>query len=197
MEVKFTYSWYDEGKEKDAAELLIDRNCRLISQHADSYGAPNACEEKNIPNISYNGSTFSQCPNTFLVSSRINWEPYFEHIVDCRLNSKQLEKDYVGNFATGSVQLTELGTAVAPGTAEKIEAVKQELIAGTRHVFDVNTFKIGGAAPSEDNVAPSKEYTYDYPAGTQFLKNGYYNESVYRSAPSFDVDIDGINPIYE
>ena len=197
MTVKFTNSWYNESVEKTTAEYLIQNGAKLISQHADSYGAPNACEEKNIPNISYNGSTFSQCPNTFLVSSRINWEPYFEHIVDCKLNSKQLEKDYVGNFATGSVQLTELGTAVAPGTAEKIEAVKQELIAGTRHVFDVNTFKIGGAAPSEENVAPNKEYTYDYPAGTQFLKNGYYNESVYRSAPSFDVDIDGINPIYE
>ena len=70
--------------------------------------------------------------------------------------------------------------------------MKAELLAGTRHVFDVNTFTVGGAAPSEENVKPDPVYTFVPPEGAQLLKGGYYNESVYRSAPSFDVDIDGI-----
>ncbi len=195
MDVTFTGEWYHEAKERTAAEKLIARNVKLMSQHADSYGAPNACEEAGIPNVSYNGSTAGQCPNTFLVSSKINWQPYYEHVIDCRLNEKELEKDYVGTFETGSVQLTEFGKNVAKGTAEKVEAVKKELLEGTRHVFDTSTFTVGGEAPSEANCAPSKQYTWDYPSGTQFIDGGYYHESFYRSAPSFDVDIDGINVI--
>lgn len=192
MEVTFTGSWYHESNEKTAAELLIRRGAKLISQHADSYGAPNACETAGIPNVSYNGSTASQCPNTFLVSSRINWEPYYEEVVNCRLNNKKPARNYTGTFATGSVQLTELGAACAPGTAEKIEQVKAELIAGTRHVFDTSTFTVNGAQPSEENVKPGAATYADIPEGAQFLSNGYYHESELRSAPSFDVEIDGI-----
>ena len=75
MEVTFTGSWYDETAEKEGANKLIENGCVLISQHADSMGAPTACETANVPNISYNGSTASACPNTFIVSSRINWAP--------------------------------------------------------------------------------------------------------------------------
>lgn len=192
MDVTFTNSWYDENAEKTGAELLIAKGAKLISQHADSYGAPNACETAGVPNVSYNGSTLKQCPNTFLVSSRINWQPYYEHVVKCVLEGKKVETDYVGTFATGGVELTEFSKNCAEGTAEKVEAIKQELIAGTRHVFDTSTFTVKGAAPSEANMAPSKQFTYDYPEGTEFIKGGYYHESEYRSAPSFDVDIDGI-----
>ena len=192
MEVTFTGEWYHETKEKTAAELLIGRGAKLISQHADSYGAPNACENAGIPNVSYNGSTLDQCPNTFLVSSKINWKPYYIHAIDCFLNGSGLEKDYVGSFATGSVELTPFSKNCAEGTEAYVNNVKAELQAGTRHVFDVNTFTVNGAAPTEASVKPNPVYTFNPPEGTQFLKNGYYNESVYRSAPSFDVDIDGI-----
>ena len=193
MEVKFTNSWYDETAEKTVAELLISRGAKLLSQHADSYGAPTACENAGIPNVSYNGSTLGKCPNTFLVSSKIDWEPYYEHVIDCYMDEeKTLEKDYVGTVETGSVKLTEFSKNCASGTKEFVEQVKEELKNGTRHVFDVNTFTIGGAAPTEASVAPNKIYTYNYPEGTTFLDNGFYHESFYRSAPSFDVDIDGI-----
>ena len=86
MEVQFTGSWYDETAEKEAANTLISRDCKLISQHADSMGAPTACESAGVPNVSYNGSTVSACTNTFIVSSKIYWSPYFEYIVNCVAN---------------------------------------------------------------------------------------------------------------
>ena len=195
MEVTFTNSWYDENAEKSAAEKLIARGATLISQHADSYGAPNACEQARIPNVSYNGSTLEQCPNTFLVSSRINWQPYYEHVIDCRLKGKAVEKDYAGGFDTGSVELTAFSKNCAAGTEEYVNGIKEKLNKGELHVFDITKFTVGGETPSNENCAPSKQYTFDYPEGTQFIKDGYYHESEYRSAPSFDVDIDGIKNI--
>ena len=202
MDVKYTNSWYDEVAEKSAANALIQGGCVLISQHADSYGAPTACEDAGVPNVSYNGSTAKVAPETFLVSSRINWSPYYERVVSAVMAAESPEKavfdtnnNWSGGFAEGAVELSELGKNVAPGTAERIAEVKAQLEAGTLKVFDTSKFTIGGAAPTEENMAPSKQWTFDYPEGTQFIKDGYYHESEYRSAPSFDVIIDGINPL--
>ena len=200
MDVKYTDSWYDETAERTAANALIDGGCVLISQHADSYGAPGACEARGVPNVSYNGSTASAAPETFLVSSRINWSPFYEFVVNAVKDAESPEKanipyDWCGGFKEGSVELSELGKNVADGTADKIDAVKAKLENGSLKVFDTSKFTVGGEAPSEANMAPSKQWTFDYPDGTQFIKDGYYHESEYRSAPSFDVLIDGINDL--
>lgn len=193
MDVKYTNSWYDEVAEKAAANALIAGGSVLISQHADSYGAPSACEEAEVPNVSYNGSTAAQCPETFMVSSRINWSPYYEFVVNAVLDEEVIPYDWCGGFAEGSVELSELGKNVAPNTQATVDAVKAELVAGTRKVFDTTKFTVGGVAPTEANMAPSKQWTFDYPQGTLFVEGGFYHESTYRSAPSFDVIIDGIN----
>ena len=200
MDVKYTDSWYDETAERTAANALMDGGCVLISQHADSYGAPGACETRSVPNVSYNGSTAGVAPNTFLVSSRINWSPFYEYVVNAVKDAESPEKakipyDWCGGFKEGSVELSELGQNVAPGTADKIAQVKAQLENGSLKVFDTSKFTVGGQAPSEANMAPSKQWTFDYPDGTEFVKDGYYHESEYRSAPSFDILIDGINDL--
>ena len=96
MEVQFTGSWYDEVKEKEAATALINNGCVLISQHADSMGAPSVCEEKDVPNVSYNGSTHESCPNTFIVSSRIDWSPYYLYIIKCFSTGTPIATDWCG-----------------------------------------------------------------------------------------------------
>lgn len=138
MEVTFTGSWYDEQKERDGANTLITNGAALISQHADSMGAPSACESAGVPNVSYNGSTAASCPNTFIVSSRINWVPYFEYMIDCVTNGEEIATDWTGTIENNSVVLTELGAAAAEGTQAKIDEVMADLIsgefAGVRHL---------------------------------------------------------------
>ena len=192
MEVTFTGSWYDETAEKEAANTLISNGCVLISQHADSMGAPTACETAGVPDVSYNGSTESACPNTFIVSSKINWVPYFTYIIDCVTKGEDIATDYTGDFSTGSVELTDLGSAAAEGTAEAIEAAKAELMDGTLHVFDTTTFTVGGKTLDsyEADVDSDPDYTPDH----EVIVDGYFDESGegFRSAPFFDVQIDGI-----
>ena len=86
MEVTFTGSWYDETAEKEGAQKLIQNGCKLISQHADSMGAPTACETAGVPDVSYNGSTQDACPNTYIISSRIDWAPYYEYAITACMN---------------------------------------------------------------------------------------------------------------
>lgn len=205
MDVTFTGSWYDETKEKESANNLISRGAAVISQHADSMGAPSACETAGVPNVSYNGSTASRCPNTFLVSSKINWAPYYEYLIDSVANGTEIDTEYSGTIDTDSVQLTELGTACAAGTAEKIAEVKAKLKAGTLHVFDTSKFTVtkaegknAGATVDADGhlTAYLADIDGDFAGETNVVENGVFEESKlpeYRSAPYFDVQIDGIN----
>ena len=194
MKVQFTGSWYDEKEEKAAAESLIAAGCDLISQHADSMGAPTACENANIPNVSYNGSTVESCPNTFIVASRINWAPYFEYIVNQVVKGEEIDTDWTGTIATGSVVLTDVNTAAAAeGTAEALEALKAEFVNGTKHVFDTATegfITVGGEALT--TYMADVDTDPDFVADTEVVAEGYFHESEKRSAPYFDVKIDGI-----
>ena len=197
MEVRYTNSWYDETAEKTTALALIDNGCKLISQHADSWGAPTACEERNIPNVSYNGSTEDAGPNTFIIASRINWTPYFEYIIDCVQNDKAIDTDWTGTIATGSVEITALGAAAAKGTQEKLDAVMAGLKDGSIKVFDCSTFTVGGKALT--SFIADVDDAGDYIPETEVVEtaNGitYVNESAKRSAPYFNIIIDGITAV--
>ncbi len=206
MDVQFTGSWYDETAEKSAAELLIQqKHCALISQHADSMGAPTACETAGVPNVSYNGSTAQSCPNTFIASSRINWQPYFEYIIDCVNKGEEIKADYCGGLGTtwtdGSVALTDLGAAAAQGTDAVINAAITAFKTGELKVFDLDTFTVGGQKLADDykaDVDTDAEFTKD----TVVIKTTaggkkYFAESEFRSAPYFDLRIDGITYLNE
>ena len=196
MEVTFTGSWYDETAEKEGANKLIADGCVLISQHADSMGAPTACETAGVPNVSYNGSTESVGPNTYIVSSRIDWEPYYEYAITAAMNGDPIDTDWTGTLATGSVVLTDLNANVAAeGTQEAIDTAKAELEAGTRQVFDVTTFTVDGQQVEsyQADVDTDANYTPD----TEVVENGAFQESKFRSAPYFDLRIDGITLLDE
>ena len=203
MEVTFTGSWYDETAEKEAANKLIGNGCKLISQHADSMGAPTACETAGVPNVSYNGSTEAACPNTFIVSSRINWAPYYEYAITAVMNGETIDADWTGTLATGSVVLTDVNTAVAAeGTAEAIADATAKLESGELQVFDCSVFTVSG-----DNVTASMTVDADghvtsyladvdtdaaYTGDTEAVQDGAFKESTFRAAPYFDLKIDGI-----
>ena len=210
MEVTFTGEWYDETMEKEAAQMFISRGCKLISQHADSMGAPTACETAGVPNVSYNGSTQDSCPNTYLISSRIDWVPYMTYMIQQAKAGKSFDTDWCGTLATGSVQLTELNENVAaPGTAEKLEEVRQQLIDGSLHVFDTSTFTVTyfdeatftntsattDASGHVTSYMADCEFDADYTPDTEVCKDGYLHESEFRSAPYFFLQLDGITII--
>ena len=191
MDVTFTGSWYDESLEKEAANKLIAGGCKLISQHADSMGAPTACKVAGVPNVSYNGSTEAACPDSYIVSSRIDWTPYFELIIQAAASGATLDADWTGTLKTGSVVLTDINEKVAAkGTAEKIAEVTKQLEDGTLHVFDTSTFTVEGKTLTSYMADVNTDANNE--GDTEAIADGYFHESEYRSAPYFNVQIDGI-----
>ena len=193
MKVRYTGSWYDQAKEQEAATALIEKDkCVLISQHADSLGAPTACELAGVPNVSYNGSTYSAGETTFIISSAINWAPYFQYIIETVVKGEAIAPDWCGTIATKSVVLSGVNQDVAAdGTIEKINEAIKALEAGTLHVFDTANFTVDGKTLTEYLADVDGDYTGE----TNVIHDGYFDESNavdFRSAPYFDIIIDGV-----
>lgn len=194
MKVQFTGSWYDEALEKEAANSLINQGCKLISQHADSMGAPSACENAGVPNVSYNGSTIQACPNTFIVSSKIDWTPYFEYIINCVKNNTPIDTDWVGTIQTNSVRMTDINhNVVSTNVEEYFNSIISRFNSGELHVFDVNNFTVNGE--KLDSYMADVDTDDAFEPDTEVISDGYFHESEYRSAPYFDLHIDGIEII--
>ncbi len=193
MKVTYTNSWFDIALEREAALNLINNGCVLISQHADSEGAPKACEEKGVPNVAYNISTISMGPNTALISSKIDWSPYFKLIIEAVQKGEEIPTDKCGTMAEGYVALTELNEKVAaPGTKEKIEEIKAKLESGELKVYDTKNFTVKGQELT--TYLADVDDAGDFVPETEAVKDGEFKESTYRSAPYFDIKyIDGIS----
>lgn len=193
MEVKYTNSWADMSAEAEVANALIADGCVLISQHADTTGAPSACEAAGVPCVGYNVSMISVAPNTALTSASIDWSVYYTYATKCAMNGEAIDTDWCHGFADGADKLTELNeNVIAEGTEEKVKEVEAAIIDGSTHVFDTSTFTVDGKS-LEDAIAEGGEYA-DY---ADYVSDGYFHESELASAPSFAIIIDGITSITE
>lgn len=188
MEVKYTNSWADMPGENEVATQLIADGCVLISQHADTTGAPTACEKAGVPCVGYNVDMTTVAPDVALTSATNNWGIYYTYAVKCMIDGTKIATDWCEGFETGAVAISPLNkTVCAAGTDEAVEKVEAALKDGSLHVFDTSTFTIGGKS-LEDLIAAGG----DYAKYADYVSDGYYHESELISAPSFDLRIDGI-----
>ena len=205
MEVRYTNSWGDMALEKETAEALIADGCVLISQHADTTGAPTACEAAGVPCVGYNISMIPAAPTTALTSSAVNWAAYYGFAVKNVLAGTTFPADWSAGYADGAVSITELNAATVPaGTAEKVAEVEAALKAGTLKVFDITTFTApAGAGYTVDEngqltSAFATDTDGDWVADTnEVVIDGAFCESSVQSAPYFSIIINGINAVTE
>ncbi len=216
MEVNYTNSWFDIEKEAAVAEALVANGCVIIGQHADSTGAPSACEKllssgKVCYSVGYNIDMLETAPNAALTSPTNTWAEFYKDLFKAALDGKASEfaPDVAKGYAENGVAITTLGSSCAAGTAEKVAEVEAGLKNGTIHVFDTSTFTVSAdqgtctvETDSEGHVTSCKvdlsfmDYTTMTPIYkgevVECIKDGYFEESTLRSAPYFSIRIDGI-----
>jgi basic membrane protein A len=188
MEVQYTNSWADMTAEGEVATSLIADGCVIMSQHADTTGAPTACESAGVPCVGYNVDMTTVAPTCALTSATNNWGVYYTYAVKAVLDGEAMPTDWTAGYNDGAVAITALNdTAVAEGTADKVAEVEKALADGTLHVFDTSKFTVGGKS-LEDAIAEGG----DYAKYADYVSDGYFHESELASAPAFDIIIDGI-----
>lgn len=205
MDVMYTSSWFDLNKENETAKALMARGCVIIGQHADSTGAPSAVEAalkegKIAYSVGYNIDMLSVAPNAALTSAQNNWSVLYGMILKDFIDGKQMKHDYMAGYEADAVMISALGPSCAAGTAEKVAEIIEGIKAGTFHVFDINTFTVENAkkeAYEYDFSTWNADYSaIQYPGEKiNVISDGYFHESEYRSAPYFDLRIDGITEL--
>ena len=195
MKVRYTGSWYDEQLEKEAAEKLIDDDkCKIISQHADSQGAPNVCESKGVPNVYYNGEN-TQLTKSYLISQKINYKPFFKIFVEKTQKGTKMEYDYTGSLNDDSVIVYKASSIAASGTQAAVDKAIEDLKSNKTKVFDTSKFTVGGQKLTSYKADVDTDENFE--KDTEAISNGYFHESELRSAPYFDIIIDGIDSTIE
>jgi basic membrane protein A len=129
MDVQYTNSWYDPTAEAEAANALVSSGCIIISQHADSTGAPSACETllkggTTVYCVGYNIDMLSVAPNAALTSAQNNWSVYYTYAFNCILSGEEIKTDWAEGYNEGAVMISALGESCAEGTADKLRKWK-------------------------------------------------------------------------
>ena len=195
MKVRYTGSWYDEQSEKETAEKLIDVDkCKIISQHADSQGAPNVCESKGVPNVYYNGEN-TQLTKSYLISQKINYKPFFKIFVEKTQKGTKMEYDYTGSLNDDSVIVYKASSIAASGTQAAVDKAIEDLKSNKTKVFDTSKFTVDGKKLTSYKADVDTDENFE--KDTEAISDGYFHESELRSAPYFDIIIDGIDSVVE
>ncbi len=196
MSVQYTNSWFDLIGEKEAAKALVASGCVIIGQHADSTGAPTAVQEASDNgtvcfSVGYNIDMLSVAPTAALTSATNNWAVYYTYAIGAAMNGEKIN-EWSEGYETGAVAITDLGVACAEGTAEKVAEVEAALKNGGLHVFDTTTFTVGGEEVTTCSITSfaTGEVVFD-----EVVFDGYFHESEFRSAPYFELRIDGITEL--
>ena len=198
MDVQYTNSWFDLTKEAEAANALIARGCVIISQHADSTGAPSACEAAlaegtTVYCVGYNIDMLSVAPTAALTSATNNWVKYYEYALTQVLNGEDIKTDWSEGYANDAVAITELGASCAAGTAEKVDEVIAGIKDGSLQVFDTASFTVGGeVVTSALAIDTDADWVNDT---AEAIIDGAFVESYHRAAPYFALRIDGITEL--
>jgi len=151
-------SWYDPGKERQAAEALIAQGADVLAQNTDSPATVQVAEEKGVYAFGWDSDMRKFGPHAELTASTEDWAPYY--LNEVRL---ALAGSWTGNRSTrlgmkeGAVVLTTLNPVVPKDVAQLFDARRQAIVAGTLLPFAGPLKDSGGTLRKPAGAALSTE----------------------------------------
>ena len=149
-EVKFkivwVYSWFDPGKEADAANALIEQGVDVIMQHTDSPAAMTIAEEKGIFAFGQASDMIQFGPTARLSAIIDNWGPYYVSRVKAVMDGTWASTDTWDGIAPGMVKIGDFSDRIPADVAAEAQAAADAIAAGTLHAFTGPINKQDGSA---------------------------------------------------
>ncbi|WP_200805899.1 BMP family ABC transporter substrate-binding protein [Desulfonispora thiosulfatigenes] len=135
VKVKWTNTWYDPTKEKEAAIALLDEGADVIAQHQDTAGPQQAAEERNAFSIGYNTDMKEKAPKAYMTSAVWNWGPYYVDQVQKVMDGTWSAESYWGSMNDDIIGLAPLTENAPEGAKEAIEKAKADILSGKTKIF--------------------------------------------------------------
>jgi simple sugar transport system substrate-binding protein len=135
VKVVWVNSWYDPGKEGDAAKALIDQGADIICQHTDSPAPLQVAEERGVHGFGQASDMAPYAPNAQLTAILDDWSDYYIDRVQAVLDGTWETQNVWYGMAKGMVKMADYGPAVPEDVAAEADQVEAAIIDGTRHPF--------------------------------------------------------------
>ncbi|HHY05457.1 MAG TPA: BMP family ABC transporter substrate-binding protein [Clostridia bacterium] len=135
VSVKWTKTWYDPAREKEAAKALLAEGCDVITQHQDTAGPQQAAEEAEKWSIGYNTDMAAVAPKAYMTSPVWNWGPYYVEQVKAIMDGTWKSENYWGGLEDGIVDLAPLTKNAPEGAEAAVEKAKADILSGKNKVF--------------------------------------------------------------
>ncbi len=135
MKIVWVYTWFDPGKEADAANALISQGADMIMQHTDSPAAMTIAEEKGISAFGQASDMLNVGPHARLSSIIDNWGPYYTARAQAMLDGTWASTDTWDGINAGMVKIGAFSDGMSADVKASATAVKDGLDAGSLHSF--------------------------------------------------------------
>lgn len=128
-------TWFDPGKEADAAKALADQGADVLFQHTDSPAAMKFAEERKIWAIGQASDMKAFGPNAALTSLVNNWAPYYIRRVKEVMDGTWKSGDVWAGLDSGMLTIAAYGPAVSPEAKAAADAARERISKGEFHPF--------------------------------------------------------------
>lgn len=135
VKVVWVNSWYDPGKEGDAAKALIDQGADIITQHTDSPAPLQVAEQRGVYAFGQASDMAAFAPKSQLTAIVDDWGPYYVARVKAAMDGSWKSEDTWDGLAPGMVVIAPYGDAVPADVKEAAEAVRKDIVSGALHSF--------------------------------------------------------------
>jgi simple sugar transport system substrate-binding protein len=174
VKVVWTSSWYDPGKERQAAETLVSQGADVLTHHTDSTAVVQAAEAKHVYAIAYHSDMSKYGPHAQLTAVTHVWDQYYIRVVKTVLDGTWKPDHVWGGLKEGMIEMAPFGAMVPKPVQDEMKKAEAAMVAGTLHPFD---------APVKDNAGKVR-----LASGTlsddALNKMDYYVEGVQGKLPS-------------
>ncbi len=135
VKVVWVSSWFDPGKEADAAKALIDQGADVMLQHTDSPAPVQAAQGRGIWAIGQASDMKAFGPKSHLTAIIDDWAPYYIERTKAVLDGTWKSGDVWGGFKSGMVKLSDYNAAIPADVVAMAEKARKGIIDGSVHPF--------------------------------------------------------------
>lgn len=175
VRVVWVNSWYDPGKERDAANTLMGQGADVLTHHTDSTAVVAAAEEKGKMAVAYHSNMAKFGPKAQIAAVTHHWGDYYSERAQKAIDGTWELKPIWGGIKEGMIKLEAVAESVPKEVVDAMRKTEEEIRAGTFHPFT------GPIKSNEGNeVLPKDAKATD----EQLNAMNYYVDGVVGKVPS-------------
>lgn len=164
IKIKWVNTWYDPGKESDAANALMDEGADVILQHTDSPAPLLAAEKRGVWGIGQASDMSHYAPKTHLFSVRNHWAPHYIETVESVMNGTWTSEDYWGGLKDNVLQIVSVNPALPDTIKQAIQTTQDKIKSGEIVPFrgplkdNQGTIKVEAGSQATDQALVSMKW---------------------------------------